>query len=273
MAEQRRAEVAGTEVTWLEAEPKTQVPVLYLHGVPNSGVMWERFLTATGGIAPDLPGFGESAKAADFDYSIDGYGRFLEAFADHLDLGRFQLVMHDWGAVGLALAQARPEAIERLVLIDAVPFLPGYRWHRIARIWRTPVVGELFQGTATKWASKILLRRMDALREDAVDAFVEETWRYNDHGTQRAILKLYRSAPPDVLARAGANLNAIDAPALVVWGQNDHFLPPRFADDYANALGGDARVEIVEDAVHWVWIDRPESGDVVTSFLLGSAGH
>lgn len=262
------AEVDGTHVAWLEAEPKTRVPVLYLHGVPNSGVMWSRFLQATGGIAPDLPGFGESGKPADFDYSIDGYGRFLEAFVDHLGLDRFQLVMHDWGAVGLALAQARPEAIERLVVIDAVPFLPGYRWHRIARIWQTPLIGELFQGSATKWASRRLLRRMNALREDAIDDFVEETWRYNDHGTQRAILKLYRASPPEVLARAGANLNAVTAPALVVWGEQDHFLPPRFADDYANALGGDARVEIVEGAVHWVWIDRPESGDVITSFLL-----
>ena len=47
--------------------------------------------------------------------------------------------MHDWGAVGLELAQRRPEAVERLVLIDVVPFVPGYRWHPTARIWRTTV--------------------------------------------------------------------------------------------------------------------------------------
>ena len=40
-----------------------------------------------------------------------------------------------------------------------------------------------------------------------------------DHGTQRAILKLYRSAPPDVLAAAGERLGELAAPALVVWGE------------------------------------------------------
>ena len=35
--------------------------------------------------------------------------------------------MHDWGIVGLALAQRAPERVERIVAIDAVPLLPGYR--------------------------------------------------------------------------------------------------------------------------------------------------
>ena len=60
--------------------------------------------------------------------------------------------MHDWGAVGLALAQRRPERIERLVMFTTVPFLPGYRWHRVARGWRTPLVGELMMGFTTRWA-------------------------------------------------------------------------------------------------------------------------
>jgi pimeloyl-ACP methyl ester carboxylesterase len=59
-----------------------------------------------------------------------------------------RLVLHDWGAVGLAFAQRAPERIERLVAIDAVPLLPGYRWHPIARVWRTPVAGEVAMGLA-----------------------------------------------------------------------------------------------------------------------------
>ena len=103
----REGEIAGTDAVWLEDEPRT--PILYVHGVPNSGSMWAPFLERTGGIAPDLPGFGESGKSAGFDYSIGGYGDWLEAFVDHLGLERFSLVMHDWGAVGLELAQRRPD--------------------------------------------------------------------------------------------------------------------------------------------------------------------
>src|SRR5215210_7408446 len=122
--QERHATVAGTDVLWHEAEPSTAAPTLYLHGVPNNGRQWQPFLERTGGVAPDLPGFGRSGKSAGFDYSIGGYGDFLEAFVDHLGLERFQLVMHDWGSVGLELAQRRPAAVERLVLIDVVPFVP-----------------------------------------------------------------------------------------------------------------------------------------------------
>ena len=71
--------------------------------------------------------------------------------------------------------------------------------------------------------------------------FIDSIWDHYDHGTQRAILKLYRSAPPDVLARAGERLGEISAPALVVWGGDDPYLPPRFAHAYGEALGGESR--------------------------------
>jgi len=237
-------------------------PVLYLHGVPNSGEMWEPFLERTGGIAPDLPGFGESDKPVDFEYSIDGYRRFLAGLT--ADIGRFSLVMHDWGAVGLMLAADRPEAVERIVLIDAVPFLPGYRWHRIARMWRRPVVGELVMGFSTKWGFKWLARREGTLPRERSDAEVERVWKHFDQGTMRAILKLYRSAPEDVLARAGERLGAIGAPALVVWGDRDPYLPTGFAHDYAAALGG--TTEIVPTG-HWPWLEDPTVIDRVASFL------
>ena len=260
-------EIAGTDAVWHESEART--PILYLHGVPNHGAMWRPFLERTGGIAPDLPGFGESAKPAHFSYSIPGYGDWLEAFADHVGLERFSLVVHDWGGVGLELAQRRPEAIEKLVVIDAVPFLPDYRWHRIARIWRTPVAGELLMGFATKWGVRRGLRRTKAVPPEHLDGFVDEVWPHFDHGTQRAILKLYRSAPPAVLEQAGARLGEITAPTLVVWGEEDIYLPTRFAHAYAEALGGETRVEVVPEAVHWLWLDRPEVVDTVADFLTG----
>jgi pimeloyl-ACP methyl ester carboxylesterase len=240
-----------------------------VHGVPNSGRLWLPFLERTGGIALDLPGFGRSGKSAGFDYSIGGYGDFLEAFADHLGLDRLQLVMHDWGSVGLELAQRRPGAVERLVTIDVVPFVPGYRWHPTARIWRTPIAGELFMGTSNKFMARLILRRLRALPPDAIDAEIDETFADFDHGTQRAILRLYRSAPSEVLARAGDRLGDITAPALVVWGGREPFLPPRFAHALAAALGGPAEVDVVDGAGHWPWFDDGAVIDRVTRFLSG----
>jgi len=265
--EERRADIAGTEVFWREAESKAAAPPLYLHGVPTHGADWLPFLERTGGIAPDLPGFGRSGKSAGFDYSIAGYTSFLREFVDHLQLERLSMVVHDWGAVGLALAQESPELVERLVVMDAVTFLPGYRWHQAARIWRTPIAGELFMGTTTNFTARRVFRMMKALPPEKVDAFVDAMMVHFDHGTQRAILRLYRSAPPDVLEQAGKRLGNVGAPALVVWGERDPYLPKSFANAYAEALGGEARVELVEGAGHWPWLDRPEVIDLISEFL------
>jgi pimeloyl-ACP methyl ester carboxylesterase len=254
---QRRAEVAGLEVFRREAG---DAPILYLHGVPTASWDWEPFLARAGGVAPDLPGFGSSAKPGDFDYSIPGYADFLEAFCEEAGLERFSLVMHDWGGVGLALAQRRPERVEKIVVIGGcVPFLPGYRWHRVARAWRTPVVGELTMGFTTRFGFRRSLPRQIADR--AYDDF--------DQGTQRAILKLYRSAPPEVLAAHGEGLGELRCPALVAWPTRDPYIGAEFGRRYAEALGGEVELEEV-DAGHWPWLDRPELVDRVAAFLGGA---
>ena len=138
-------------------------------------------------------------------------------------------MVHDWGAVGLAFAQRRPELIERLVIINAVPLLPGYRWHRIARIWRTPGLGELAMGATNRFTARLLSREANVTPGPLPESWVDSVIAHFDQGTQRAILRLYRSSPPTVLAAAGAHLSTIDAPALVAWGMQDPYIPARFA--------------------------------------------
>ena len=250
-------------IRWLAAG---DAPALYLHGVPNSAVMWRPFLERSGGIAPDLPGFGRSAKRADFDYSIRGYERFIEAFSDSVGLERLSLVLHDWGGVGLAFAQRFPDRIERLVLFACVPFLPGYRWHRLARIWRTRVLGELFMGFTGRWALRQLSRESNVAPGPLPEEAIDEIWRGFDHGTQRAILRLYRSSPEEALARAGERLGDVRCPALILWPEKDPYIGAEFGRAYADALGGEATLETV-DAGHWPWLDRPELIARVSSFL------
>jgi pimeloyl-ACP methyl ester carboxylesterase len=113
--------------------------------------------------------------------------------------------------------------------------------------------------------SGFTLRRLGRVPDDQVDGVLA----HFDHGTQRAILRLYRSAPEDVLAEAGRNLGAIKAPALVVWGDKDPYLPTEFAHRYADALGGPATVDVVPDAGHWPWFEDPAVIDRVAAFLAG----
>jgi pimeloyl-ACP methyl ester carboxylesterase len=242
---------------WRSAEG-AHPPVLYLHGVPTSSDDWVELLERTGGLAPDLPGFGRTGKRGDGDYTMRGYDAFVEAFLDRLEVDRVRLVVHDWGAVGLLWAQRFPERVERLVVINAIPLLAGYRWHRIGRLWRMPAVGEMAMGLATRWA----------WRRELPERVVDEAWPHFDQGTQRAILRLYRSSPEDALARAGLDLGTVGCPALVVWGDSDRYIPSGFAESYADALGGEAKILHLPDAGHWPWFDRPDVIDRITAFLV-----
>jgi pimeloyl-ACP methyl ester carboxylesterase len=250
---ERTVEVGGLKVHLREAG---DAPVLYLHGVPTHSYDWTPFLERIGGVAPDLPGFGHSDKPAEFDYSIAGYDRFLEALVAELGLERLTLVMHDWGGIGLAFAQRFPERVERIVMFPVVPFVPGYRWHRVARAWRTPGVGELLMGFTTRWG----------LRRELPRELADAAWATFDHGTQRAILKLYRSAHPDVLARAGERLGEVRSPALILWAESDPYLPAEFGQRHADALGGEVELELLGGG-HWPWHGRPEVVDRVADFL------
>jgi pimeloyl-ACP methyl ester carboxylesterase len=247
--------VAGIEARWLRAG---EAPILCLHGVPTASFDWLPLLERAGGVAPDLPGFGRSAKPAEFDYSIRGYDRWLEAFTAHTGLERFSLVVHDWGVVGLALAQRFPERIDKLVMFSCVPLLPGFTWHRLARAWRTPLVGELTMGFST--------RRM--FRRSLPPAVADRAWDAFDHGTQRAILKLYRASPTEELARSGARLDELRCPALILWPTRDPYIPAEFGSRFAEALGGEAELELV-DTGHWSWHERPELVERAARFLRG----
>ena len=266
---EHRSRVQDIEVFWRRAEPDAAAaPVVYLHGVPNSSDLWLPFLERTGGFAPDLPGFGRSAKPASFDYSIPGYDAWTEAYLDHLGVERFSLVVHDWGAVGLATAQRLHGRLERLVLISGVPFLPGYDWHRWARIWRRPFAGEMFMGLTTKWALRQISKEANVSPGPLPAEWLNQVWEHFDHGTQRVILKLYRASPSDVLERAGQNLGGIGCPALVLTPDSDPYIGAEFGHAYAAALGN-AEHRTIERAGHWPWLDRPDLIDDVATFLAG----
>lgn len=213
-----------------------------------------------------MPGWGRSARPRSFDYSMHGLSAFLERCLAELGVERRKLVVHDWGSLALIGAQRRPELVERLVVIDAVPLLPGYRWHWVARLWRRRGVGELLNATTTRSSLALLLRQARGDRGPMPPQFVDMIWDHWDAGTRRATLALYRDADPDRLAAAGSDLGGIACPALVLWGDRDLYLPTRFAHAYADALPG-AEIEVLAGAGHWPWIDQPAVVDRVLGFL------
>jgi pimeloyl-ACP methyl ester carboxylesterase len=52
-----------------------------------------------------------------------------------------------------------------------------------------------------------------------------------------------------------------------VWGERDPYVPPRAAEQYAAALGGESEIALLADAGHWPWLDRPDVIELVADFL------
>ena len=246
-----------------------EVPILYLHGIPTSSYDWLAPLALGGGIAVDLPGFGRSGKRGDLDYSLHGHATFVGRLLDSLEIERVRLCVHDWGAAaGLVWAMSAPERVQRLVVVNGIPLLPGFRWHRPARLARLPIAGEVVVGLATRSMLRFASRRASAGRGPMPKPFVASAAEGFDQGTQRAVLRILRSATPESLAAAGRGLSRITAPALVLWGADDPYIPARFGAGYAATLG-DATLETVPDAGHWPWIDRPQLSERIVAYLSG----
>jgi pimeloyl-ACP methyl ester carboxylesterase len=258
-------EVAGASVFYRRA-PSGGTEVLYLHSVPTSSDDWSGFLELTGGLAPDLLGFGRSSKAGSLEYSLPAYVEFVEQFLDAVDAGEVAVVGHGWGgAIGLLVAQRNPERVTRVAIVDAIPLLEGFAWPSMARWWRRAGVGELMMGSVNRWLLARQLRRGSVTPGAWSDDRVNAVWDQFDQGTQRAILRLHRSIDEPALAREGSGLVGLAAPALVVWGEQDPWLAPRFADAYGERLQATA-VERVAGAGHWPWLDRPEVITRLASF-------
>jgi pimeloyl-ACP methyl ester carboxylesterase len=270
----RRGEVVyrGVRSPYLESGTReTEEAVVFIHGNPGSSEDWRDLVSRVGAfgraVAPDMPGFGRADKPKHFDYTVEGYARHLGGILTHLGIRRAQLVLHDFGGPwGLAWAARNPDALASVTLIN-VGLMPGYRWHYLARLWRTPVVGEVFMATATRAGFRMLLKPGNP--RGLPRPFVDRMYDDFDRGTRRAVLKLYRATddPGGMAGVLGETFRALEVPALVIWGAADPYVPARYAGRQPEFFPG-ARVVVLERSGHWPFADDPEAvADALLPFL------
>lgn len=135
----RSVDVDGLSIFYREAGPPDAPAVLLLHGLPSSSRMFEPLFARLGHrcrlVAPDYPGFGHSDAPAlgTFEYTFDRIAAVVESFTRKLGLSRYSLYMQDYGGpVGLRLALAHPERIEKLIVQNAVAHDTG-----LGKSWAT----------------------------------------------------------------------------------------------------------------------------------------
>ena len=247
--------------------------VVLVHGFASSLFTWKDVLPALAEnhevVAIDLPGFGGS----DIPRPLDGstYPAVVFAVMDRLAIDRAAIVGNSLGgSVAVAMAAARPERVSALVLIDSAGFNfdPGDR-PALLRLIAAPGVGAALE--------KLPLRRrlvaagleqvfFDDTRvtEERIDEYAAPMMRPG--ATQAAAELLAGQGPPFVDVVRG-----VRAPALVLWGRDDAWIPVAHAQRFTEAIPASKAV-ILESCGHVPQEERPvEVGTLIAHFLAPAA--
>jgi pimeloyl-ACP methyl ester carboxylesterase len=270
--------VEGVRTSLLVAgRPGDTSAVVFLHGSSGTAQDWIDLIrpvsTFARCIAPDMPGYGASDKPADFDYTVKGYGRHLSGVLDALRVQQVHLVGHDLGGPwGLQWAAAYPARLATLTLIG-IGVLPGYRWHRFARLYRVPGIGELVLRLGTRRSVAQALQRGSG--HPVPDRFVESVVRaFQDPDTRRAVLAFYRRTDDlgQLTVDAATALGSSDVPTLVIWGAGDPYVPVRFAEMQRRYFPG-ASILVLPESGHWPQVDDHDAvADAIMPFLRAHVG-
>jgi pimeloyl-ACP methyl ester carboxylesterase len=200
----------------------TGPPVYFLHGNPDSADVWNpvigRIKDRYRCIAPDLPGFGRSKIPEDYKISFDSMTGFCGGVLEKAGIMEpVILVVHDFGGPhGLAWAVKNPEKVKKIVCINTL-FQADYRWHFWARVWRTPILGELSVRLMNKTIFGIEMRRGS---KKLSSRHISETWNLTSPSMWRMVLKLYKAVDPEKLAEWEKGLLELarKIPVMVLWG-------------------------------------------------------
>jgi 2-hydroxymuconate-semialdehyde hydrolase len=237
-------------------------PVLLLHGIPSSSYLWrdviDRLSATFDVLAPDLLGYGDSDKRLDADLSITAQARYMVAFMETLGVHQAAVIGHDiGGGVAQLMAVDEPQRVARLVLIDSAA----------DNNWPVPVIARLKEPAWDQIMVNIDMRKglREGLEKGTVtagrvtDEVVDEWTRpFQDLGGRRAYLRAARALNNRDLISRSKHIDEIETPTLILWGANDAFLEPRWAEVLQRKLRN-STVEIIDPGGHFLPLDRPDA--------------
>jgi len=263
-------EINGLRLPVLEGgDTHSKEAIVFIHGFPGSARDWQPYLEMLSPlkrvVALNMPGFGDADKPAAFNYTVESYLPLLTALFEKMAIEKIHFVLHDFGgAWGLNWAAQNSERIKSISLINTGLFLP--KWHSLAKLFRTPVLGELFSllpPVQSAFDHMISCNGANRLSDTTLKYLKNEM----DYGTRRAMMKLYRNTQaPDASHKGIAQLFAAqDLPAMVIWGEDDPYLPVAMAHKQKAAFPN-AHVHIIKECGHWPFFEKSEE---TKALLLG----
>lgn len=275
----RFVEVGGVRVHYQEAGDVSAPAVVLIHGFASSNFVWHDVLLPLADegfrvVAPDLVGFGFSAKPRDGEYTFEAQARTLVLLMDALGIESATLVGSSYGgAVACVCALDYGERVRKLVLVGAVANNEKKR-STLARAGRARGLGELFAPLVMDARHRRKRRR---LREQtARDGRDYDERRVRAHlrplkaaDTHRAILRSLRQWDA---ARIEREAGKIEQPALLVWGADDRDVPLRHGEKL-HALMPGSRLVVFKACAHLPQEEYPrEFVRLVAEFCRAGVG-
>ena len=241
---------------YLEGGPKDAEVVLMLHGFGGDKDNWTRFSRSLTGryrvIAPDLPGFGESAQHPEWDYSLPPQRSRVNAFVQALGIEQFHLVGNSMGGHLAALyAHKYPGQVLSMALFNnaGIDAPDESDMQRALAKGENPLVvdsledfDELIEFVAYKepfipWPMKGVLAQ-----------------KAMDHAKSNHVI--FESYTSDRSSGLEPILVDIESPVLILWGEYDRVLDVSSVDVMRPLLSR-AEVVIMKDTGHVPMLERP----------------
>jgi len=238
----------GLHFEYAEQGPRGGPTVLMLHGITDSWRSFEPVLpllpTHWHVVALSQRGHGGSDKSPR-SYRTADFAADAAAFARQLDLAPMIVVGHSMGAANaLRLALDAPELVQGLVLAGA---FARFRDKEALRAFHRDEIAPLTDPVPPALARAFQLDTVaQPVAPGLIDAMVDESLRAPAHVWRAAFAGLFDD-------RFASELQRVDAPTLVAWGDADAFVP---REDTAALWAAIARSRVsvyaaTGHALHW----------------------
>ncbi|HEX2196823.1 MAG TPA: alpha/beta fold hydrolase [Actinomycetota bacterium] len=261
-----REAAAGGGTFYLEAGSGPVVILLHGLGATNASLLTTLWDLAQDHrvIAPDLPGFGDSAKPLR-SYDATFYGRWVLDLMDELAIERAHLVGNSLGGrVAIEAALQAPERVDRLALLTPSPaFIRKRELVRLVKLLRPelalvplPVSHRRVVGSI-----KALFARPHRLPDQWYEAAADEFLRV--FSSPRGRIAFFSAARQIYLEEPYGDrgfwdrLRSLARPALFLWGARDWLVPAGFARHVEKAVPNASSI-VLDDCGHVPQFELPD---------------
>ncbi len=251
-----------------------QGPVIVLvHGTSSSLHTWDAWAAALRDsfrvVRFDLPGFGLTGPSPAGDYRIPAYVDFVQHLLDTLHVPPAVVIGNSLGGeIAWHLALAAPGRVTRLVLVDPAGLPTGTAMPLPFRLARLPMAAPVFRHVTPRSLVERSLREVYHDPSRVADTLVDRYWAMaRAPGNREAFV----ARANQVSMQDGERLRDIRVPTLVLWGDDDRWIPTRLAAEFGARIPG-AIVRLVPQAGHVPMEERPQASlALVRPFLTGTA--